>query len=55
MCAERFGKILYQRVKEAVSRFGGGSLENRAQRFVGFKTLEGFGAIDWLRGHNKKL
>ena len=43
--AERLGKILHERSKESVSRFGGGPLENRAQRFVGFKILEWLGAI----------
>lgn len=55
MRAECFGKILHQRGKEAVPRFGGGPLENRAQCFVGFKILERLGAIEWWRGHGTKL
>jgi hypothetical protein len=55
MGAERFRKILNQRGKKAVSSFGDGSLENRAQRFIGFKILERLGAIEWWRGHGGKL
>lgn len=35
--------------------FGGGPLENRAQRYVGFKVLERLGAIGWWRGHEGEI
>ena len=44
MRAERLGKILHQRGKKLLARFGCGPFEDRAQRFIGFKILEWSGS-----------
>ena len=55
MRAQRFRQVLDQRGKESLSRFGGSPLENRLQRFVGFKILERLGAIEQWGGHGRKV